>query len=124
MFSVLFGLNNLFDSFPVDLDFLGDFLEFRDPFILAHLLEVSLTVADHRVDVRFLLQSQIQGSFPTIEFYIEFNGTVEEFGLDQNLEGFVLFMEIKGNSGVARNFTGKLFDVVDVLHFIDKIAGG
>lgn len=109
------------DCFPVHLDVFGVLFEPLVRLLLVVLLQESLAVGDHRVHVRFVLDGDVQGTVPLVLLDVQFDGSVEQSRVKQDLLCFFRFLAVHCQRRVSGRFGGQFFDIIDELNLVSFI---
>lgn len=124
LFLLLVSLDLGLDILPVDLDLLAVLHEQRLLLDLVSLGEVALTVSNDSVNVRLVLQRNIEGAIPLVLLDVHFDSTIEETILQQNVLSFLRLLAVESKSSVSARFRRQLLNVVDVLHLVSFVDRG
>ena len=73
--------------------------------------------------MNFILECDIQGMLPVIEFDIEFDRSIVEFIIDKEIFWFCVFMLIEKEGGIPDDIWFQFFDIDNELNFISTIDG-
>ena len=117
-FLLLVSLDLGLDILPVDLDLLAILHEQRLLLDLVSLREVSLTVSNDSVNMRLVLQRNIEGAVPLVLLDVHFDGTIEETILQQDVLSFTRLLAVECKSSVSTRLRWQLLDVVNILNLV------
>ena len=89
------SLDLCLNRFPVDLDFLVELFEAIIALFLVVLLEESLTISNHSIDMRLLSYSNVQGFVPLVHLNVHLNSSIVETGRHEDLLSLVYFLAVE-----------------------------